>query len=202
MKLTQLIFTASSAVIFFAATTANAASPLGVDFHTAYASTPAVQQARAAGKITSEIAAFLAAPNPIAEKAAVINVLNNKGKQQNAKIFRDYLAKNSGGTFNADSLGPEQQFALGYLTALDDPAQSQKALPMLEKAKAQMPDSFTIAMILNLVKAQQQIGKHACKAWTLTEDVLSDDNLSMDMREEAVDIIEESMGVHAKDNCK
>jgi hypothetical protein len=202
MKLTQLFRITSSAFIIFATNTALAASPLAVDFHTAYANTPAVQQARAAGKINNEIAAFLAAPNPIAEKAAVINVLNNKGKQQNAKIFRDYLAKNSGGIFNADAIGAEEQFALGYLTALDDPAQSAKALPMLEKAKAQMSDSFTVAMIVNLVKAQQQIGKHACRAWVLTEDVLSDDNLTMDMTEEAVDIIEESMGVHAKDNCK
>lgn len=202
MKLTQLIFTTSTAVILFAANTAFAASPLAVDFHTAYANTPAVQQARTAGKITNDLAAFLAAPNPIGEKAAVINVLNNKGKQQNAKIFRDYLAKNSGGTFNADNIGPEEQFALGYLTALDDPAQAQKALPMLEKAKAQMSNSFTVAMIMNLVKAQQQIGKQSCRAWVLTEDVLSDDNLTMDMREEAVDMIEESMGVYAKDNCK
>ncbi|MGB8338780.1 MAG: hypothetical protein WCE88_09215 [Burkholderiales bacterium] len=202
MKRTQLIITASTAMIFFAANPAFAASPLAVDFHTSYANTPAVQQARSAGKLTNDLAAFLAAPNPIAEKAAVINVLNNKGKQQNAKIFRDYLAKNSGGIFNADSIGAEEQFALGYLTALDDPAQAQKALPLLEKAKAQMSDSFTVAIILNLVKAQQQIGKHPCKAWVLTEDVLSDDNLNMDMREEAVDIIEESMGVYAKDNCK
>jgi uncharacterized protein YdbL (DUF1318 family) len=202
MKLTQFIHSFSTVAILLAASTAFAASPLAVDFHTAYASTPAVQQARAAGKLTNDLAAFLAAPNPIAEKAAVINVLNNKGKQQNAKIFRDYLAKKAGGTFNADAIGAEEQFALGYLTALDDPAQTQKALPMLEKAKVQIPDSFTVAMILNLVKAQQQIGKHACKAWTLTEDVLSDDSLTMDMREEAVDIIEESMGVHAKDNCK
>lgn len=192
----------TTAAILFTANSAFAASPLAVDFHTAYANTPAVQQARAAGKITNELAAFLAAPNPIAEKAAVINVLNNKSKQQNAKIFRDYLAKNAGGTFNADAIGPEEQFALGYLMALDDPAQSQKALPMLEKAKAQMSDSFTVAMIVNLVKAQQQMGKNPCRAWVLTEDVLSDDNLNMDMNEEAVDIIEESMGVHAKDNCK
>jgi hypothetical protein len=202
MKPTQLIYAASSVAILFAANSAFAASPLAVDFHTAYANTPAVQQARSAGKITSDIAAFLASPNPIAEKAAVINVFNNKGKQQNAKFFRDYLAKNAGGTFNADSIDAEQQFALGYLTALDDPAQSQKALPMLEKAKAQMSDSFTVAMIVNLVRAQQQIGKQSCRAWVLTEDVLSDDNLNMDMTEEAVDMIEEKMGVHAKDNCK
>ncbi len=199
MKLTQLI---PIAIVLFAANSAFAASPLAVDFHTAYADSSAVQQARAAGKMNSELAAFLAAPNSIAEKAAVINVLNNKGKQQNAKLFRDYLSKNAGGSFNADTIGAEEQFALGYLTALDDPAQSQKALPLLEKAKAQMADSFTVAMIVNLVKAQQQIGKQACKAWVLTEDVLSDDNLTMDMREEAVDIIEESMGVHAKNNCK
>ncbi len=198
----QFILSMTTAAILFTANSAFAASPLAVDFHTAYANTPAVQQARAAGKITNELAAFLAAPNPIAEKAAVINVLNNKSKQQNAKIFRDYLAKNAGGTFNADAIGPEEQFALGYLMALDDPAQSQKALPMLEKAKAQMSDSFTVAMIVNLVKAQQQMGKNPCRAWVLTEDVLSDDNLNMDMNEEAVDIIEESMGVHAKDNCK
>jgi uncharacterized protein YdbL (DUF1318 family) len=205
MKLHPFIYSVTAALFFFTADAALAASPLAIDFHSAYANTPGVQEARAAGKMTNNVAAFLAAPNPIAEKAAVINVLNNKGKQQNAKIFRDYLAmvaKGSGATFNADSLGAEEQFALGYLTALDDPAQAQKALPMLEKAKAQLPDSFTVAMIVNLVKAQQQIGKHSCKAWVLTEDVLSDDNLTMDMREEAVDIIEESMGVHAKDNCK
>jgi uncharacterized protein YdbL (DUF1318 family) len=202
MKLPSFIFSAASTLLIFSAAPAFAASPLAVDFHTAYADTPTVQQARVAGKITNDLAAFLAAPNPIAEKAAVINVFNNKGKHQNAKIFRDYLAKNAGGTFNADVIGAEEQFALGYLTALDDPAQSQKALPMLEKAKAQMPDSFTVAMILNLVKAQQQIGKHSCRAWVLTEDVLSDDKLNMDMTEEAVDIIEEAMGVHAKDSCK
>jgi hypothetical protein len=202
MKLTQLIFTASTAAILFAANPASAASPLAVDFHPAYANTPAVQQARAAGKITNDVAAFLAAPNPIAEKAAVINVLNNKGKQQNAKLFRDYLAKNAGGTFNADAIGPEEQFALGYLTALDDPAQSQKALPMLEMAKSQLPDSFTVSMIVALAKAQQQIGKHSCRAWELTEEVIGNHSLNMDMREEAVDIIEEQMGVYAKENCK
>ncbi len=202
MTLTQIISTTTTAVILLAANSAFAQSPLSVDFHKAYADSSVVQQAIAAGKLTNVIAAFLAAPNPIAEKAAVINVLNNKGKKQNAKTFRDYLAKNAGGIFNAEAISPEEQFALGYLTALDDTAQSQKALPLLEKAKAQMPDSFTVSMILNLVKAQQQIGKHSCRAWTLTEDVLSDDNLAMDMREEAVDIIEESMGVHAKDNCK
>jgi hypothetical protein len=202
MKSTQFIFSAAAITLMFSANIAFAESPLAIDFHSAYANIPAVQKARAAGKLNNDIAAFLASPNSIAEKAAVINVFNNKGKQQNAKIFRDYLAKNAGGTFNTDSIGTEEQFALGYLTALDDPAQSAKALPMLEKAKAQMSDSFTVAMILNLVKAQQQIGKHSCRAWVLTEDVLSDDNLTMDMTEEAVDIIQEKMGVHAKDNCK
>ncbi|MGB9149709.1 MAG: hypothetical protein WCB36_05630, partial [Burkholderiales bacterium] len=131
MTLSQCFYSASIGVILFAANTTMAASPLAVDFHSAYSDTPAVEQARAAGKLNNEIAAFLVAPNAIGEKAAVINVLNNKAKQQNAKTFRNYLAKNAGGTFNADSLGGDEQFALGYLTALDDPAQSQRAIPML-----------------------------------------------------------------------
>lgn len=202
MTLSQCIYSALIGFILFAANTAMAASPLAVDFHSAYSDTPAVQQARAAGKLNNEIASFLVAPNAIGEKAAVINVLNNKSKQQNAKTFRDFLAKNTGGTFNADSLGGDEQFALGYLTALDDPAQSQKSIPMLEKAKALKPDSFTVAMILNLVKAQQQIGKTPCRAWLLTEEVLNDNSLTMDMREDAVESIEESMDAYKKEPCK
>ncbi len=202
MNAKPFLLSATIALGLFASA-AYAETPLAVtDFHPAYADVPAVQQAKAAGKLTNELAAFLSGPNAIAEKAAAINALYNKGKKHNAKLFRDHLGKSQGAAFNVDSLSADEQFALGYLTAMDDPSQAQKALPMLEKARSMMPDSFTVAMITAITKAEQHKGKQACRGWKLIEEVHANESLNMDMREEAVDLIEEQMGQFAKEDCK
>lgn len=167
-------------------------SPLtSTDFHTAYGDIKLVAAAAKSHKLNKEMAAFLSSPKtPIDQKAALCNALGwNIDGQTNASAFQASLGTRAP--------TPDEQFCLGYLTALDHYKDVSKAVPMLQKARKALPKSYTVALIAALVEAQY-IGtapdqREWAKIWPSIKAVLDNKSLKFDMRPAARDIILEYM---------
>lgn len=179
-----------SLVLLLLTSIGRADSPLtSTEFYTAYSDVKLVEQAARTHVLNKEMAAFLSNPKTsIDQKAALINALGwNFDGQKNAAAFRAWLGRKSP---TAD-----EQFCLGYLTAMDSYQHASKGLPMLEKAAAAKPKSYTVALILALVKAQGLVDnpKKWGEIWTSIDLVNKNSKLEMDMRPEARDIVMEYM---------
>jgi hypothetical protein len=148
------------------------------------------------GKVTGEIARFLTSKdNSINEKAAVINAIGWKFEgTKHAEEFCKKVYKKSLKNINIDELDGDALFCIGYLQALDDYFNPDKALPYLEAAQKKNDQSLTVALILALAKAQNIMDKGDwCKMWEITRRVLDDKSLYQDMREGAKKIIRDYM---------
>jgi hypothetical protein len=104
------------------------------------------------------------------------------------------------GELKLDQLDAAALFCLGYLQALDDYFQPEKALPYLDQAAAKKPKSHTIAVIRALVRAQTGINDQS--AWGRlgreTIAVLDDATLTEDpLRPAAVKIIRDYLALYA-----
>lgn len=161
-------------------------SPLtSTDFYTAYGDIKLVAAAAKSHKLDQAMADFLASPKtPIDQKAALINALGwNFEGQSNAARFRQLAKKPA-----------DEAFCLGYLTAMDDYNQPEKALPQLDRAVQQRPTSYTVAMIRALVRSQRYISSEPDtgkwkNVWPQIEAVLKDKKLNADMRPRAIQVI-------------
>ncbi len=166
-------------------TFARADSPLtSTEFWTAYKDFQLIPLAAETHKLDKTMAAFLSNPKiPIDRKAALINALGwNIDGQHNAAAYRAWLGRKTPTA--------AEQFCLGYLTAMDDYNTQVKALPMLQKARQALPQSYTVALVTALVECQQYVGtepdtRKRAKIWPTIQAVNQDKSLAMDLRPQA-----------------
>lgn len=173
-------------------------------FATSYYEYPIVGKAEFSRTVDDDVAAFLLdKKNPIDAKAAVINAIGwSYDGADNAKKFRDALAKSHGSTseqLKLSDLRADELMCLGYLTAMDNYFNVDDAINMLEMAASKNEKSFTIHMILTLVQAQKAMDTNFCKVWTLTSDLLNDKSLKRDMKTAAIQTVVDYMILYKGD---
>ena len=169
-------------------------------FYTAYLDIDVVAKASEMTNIDSETIKYLSDPEyPLDIKAAVINAIGweIEGKD-NAARYADFIFEKSLDDLDLDAVPAHDLFCIGYLMVMDKYFEPERAIPVLEKACEAFPASFTAAMITALAKAQAAVmnADEWGKAWTLVEDVIQNENLELDMRQEAVDIILDYMALY------
>ena len=169
-------------------------------FSNAYLTEPMVEQAKASGQMTKEIAEYLyKSDNPLAVKAAVINALYNQTewKENNlAEIYAKFIYNKPAQELAIDTLSGEELYCLGYLTLLDNYLTPTKAMPYLEVALQKKSGSFTVSITLALARAQESLLNQGENIWTLTQAVLEDQSLNQDMKPEAVEIIRSYLSLY------
>lgn len=182
-------------------------SPItATDFYEAYKDVKMVQRAHLEGVMGVEIAEFLSSPeNPIDHKAAVINALSWRFEgKSNAELYTYYLGllyHMSITELDTDFLSADEIFCLGYLVAMDDYFHPENAIVLLEEAQRMMKESFTVSMVLALVRAQIAFEQDWCEAWKIIEQVLQNADLKQDLRPEAKKIIVNYMILY-REYCK
>lgn len=206
MKKILLVVLLLSVPFLFQKTT-YADSPItATKFYEAYMDVKMVERAHLEGVMGLEIAEFLtSSENPIDVKAAVINALSWKfdGKN-NAELYAYYLAllyHVSITELDTEFLSADEIFCIGYLTAMDDYFHPEKALPILEEAHKVMKESFTVSIIMALVRGQAVMDYDWCEVWRLTEGVLQNKELKHDLRPEATKRIVDYMILY-KEYCR
>lgn len=203
----RLVFTLGLALLFLFPKTNYADSPItSTPFFEAYMDVEIVQKAKAEGIINPKIVEYLSSPsNPVDIKAAVINALS-WGKN-NAELFVSHLAYLKMGkplssldseqvNQFSDSLSADEIFSTGYLQAMDNYTHPENAITMLEQAKEKKSESFTVNIVLAIVKAQKAMDSDWTQVWKLTEQVLQDKTLKQDLRLEAKKIIVDYMSLY------
>lgn len=170
-------------------------------FSNAYSDIDIVKESQGLSTITGEVADYLkSGDHPIDTKAALINALYNADAwdtRNNTEIYSNYLYGKPLKDLDLNSLGGEELFCLGYLLLLDDYFHPEKSLPLLEKAREKIPDSFTVAIIISIARSQKELfgeGNDSC--WQNTEKILKDTTLKRDLRPEAIDIIVDYMSLY------
>lgn len=180
--------------------TASADSPVtSTDFYKAYINVDIVKTAREKGVLDEEIANYLhSSENPIDIKAAVINAMGWKYEgKSNAKDYVWLFYSDNIDNLDLDSINGDELFCISYMMALDDYFNVDRAVPVMEKAYEKENTSFTVAMIRNMLKGQTDLHNGNWRMiWVNTKNVLNDETLVKDMRQEATDIIVEYMKLY------
>ena len=163
-------------------------SPItSTDFWQAYKDLPQVASARKLRRLDEGLSLYLVSQAPLDEKAAVINALSwdYKGPRHSG-LFRSFLATRLSCSEDQveGRLGGADAMCLGYLTALDNLEAAEFALPLLRRARHDLPKSFTVALLATLAEAQT-VRIHWEKIWPLTERLLAQPGLRNDLRPEA-----------------
>ena len=176
-------------------------SPLtSTDFWTAYKDVPEVVTAHDIERLNTTLAYYLLSKAPLDKKAAVINALSwNYNGKQNASLFLEVAAmkyKTSDPEQTEFRLKPDERFCLGYLMALDNYFEVKPALLTLRQARRQLPHSFTVAIVTELVEAQHNFA--AMKLWQYVEPVFADHHLRQDLRPKAREVIFDYMALYRK----
>lgn len=177
---------------------AHADSPVtSTEFYEAYSDVKIVETAREKGVLDEEIANYLhSSENPIDVKAAVINALGwgIEGKS-NAEDYLKLFYSDSMDNLDLDSMDRDELFCIGYMMALDDYFNVDRALPLMEKAYEKDNTSFTVAMVRSILKGQASMSDFNSwgMVWKNTSDVLNNKELKKDMRQGAIDIIVDYM---------
>ena len=169
-------------------------------FSEAYMDYPAVRVAAASGVMTPQLAEYLGSSAPLDVKAAVINALSWQfGGKENADLYCKMRYRTTLEALDVKARPGPEQMVLGYLMVMDDYFKPERALPVLEMARKNLPESFTVAMLLALVQSQGTWGTGDLNPWRRVERVLDDADLNGDMRLGAVRIITEYMSLYAED---
>jgi len=172
-------------------------------FSSAYMDLKIVSYAAARGVVDEKIARkLLSKRTPVDVKAAIVNALSwDTDGKLNSVAFHQYLKKK----YRKDALYPgdvtaEELMVQGYLWLMDDYFHPEKSVPYLKYAAAVKNDSFTVAIIYAIGKGQIALDNQWCDVWRSTEEVLNNQFLKSDMREEAIEIIVEYMKIY-QDDC-
>lgn len=173
-------------------------------FYTAYNDIEMVRRAEKSGVLTLSIAQFFSSSsNPIDVKAAVINALSwDIDGKNNSGLYFDFLVETHKEEIDSVTLEPlsaDEVFCLGYLMAMDNYFYVEEALEVLFVAWDMNDVSFTVSMIFAIVEAQEAMDYDWCEVWLLTQDVLLDETLKKDMRDEAIEIIVDYMSLYEED---
>lgn len=163
-----------------------------------------VSNAKNAGTLTDSLAMYLDDKSALIDvKAAVINAIGwNYDGTSNAETFRTFLAKKyntTPGNLDLRTLRADELFCLGYLRAMDDYFNVDSAIQILSLAKTKAPKSFTVNIILAVVKGQQAMDFDFCKVWQVTSEVLQDNSLQRDMKTDAIQDIVNYMILYKSD---
>ena len=170
-------------------------SPLtSTNFYKAYMDIPLVNKtSKSKGILTDEVFNYLnAKSNSIDKKIALINALkwNIKG-QNNATLyfkklllFKDYTSTN----FYHKGTAEELIFYC-YLKALDNYSDVKQAIIFSNRAAKLKPNSYTIAIINQLIKAQNLSQNEWCEVYSGMNTIKENKNLIVDFRKKASDII-------------
>lgn len=166
----------------------------------AYEDKEIVMKAKTEGKMNSEIAQYLhKKSNPVDVKAAVINALGwDFNGKKNAEIYCSIVFEKQITESDISSLSANDNFVIGYLKALDDYFYPYKAVPFLREAQKEMNDSYTVSIILALVRAQNA---DFCSSWKYVNKVFRNKYLEKDLRKDAEKIIYDYMVLY-KNDCK
>ncbi len=204
MKYIFTIITALVAVGILSAQAVRADSPItSTPFHEAYFDLAIVWDALESGVLDLRMAEYLSSPDvPIDAKVAVINALSwdIEGKH-NAELYASYIALRRGWSlYEVDEwlaeLTDDELCCLGYLAVMDDYFHPEEGLPLLQLAHEFKPESLTIRLIYGLAKAQAAFDEDWADVWSAVNDAFGGDELVIDMRPAAVDIILEYMSLY------
>ena len=171
-------------------------SPLtSTAIYKAYLDVPmVVKVSKSNGNLNDEIFDYLNSNlNRIDKKIAVINALkwNHKGRK-NAEYYlkKLFLAHKDYTYSNFYYRGTAQELILfAYLKSLDNYFDSKKALVFSNRAAKLNPNSYTIAIINQLIKAQTIPSNEWCKVYKLMDKIKTNRKLVTDFRTEASNII-------------
>ncbi|HYE83561.1 MAG TPA: DUF5050 domain-containing protein [Clostridia bacterium] len=184
-------------------------APFNVSFSGEFGSYSDIDIVMKAAKLRSmngEIAQYLHdESNPIDVKAAVINALGWHYDERG--LVEKYVQFSFGKSYkniNLDKLGSHDLFCIGYLTFIDgDQYTEKKAIPILEKAKAKMPESFTVALVTAFATSEllyYKVYRDKWKnSWAPIQAVYDNKELTLDMRYGARRNIFESLSFMSKD---
>ena len=189
--------------VIISSLTVRADSPLtSTPFHDKYTDIDIVLKAEQTGVMNQEFADYLHdRSNPIDVKAALINALgwSLEGKS-NAEIYNTLIHKRQMTEEDIFKINANELFVIGYLMALDNYFDVSKAILFLKQARIKNSGSYTYSIIEALAKAQKAMEKDFCKVWKYANKVFSNEDLEMDMREDAGKMMYDYMIVY-KEYC-
>lgn len=177
----------------------SADSPLtSTPISNAYEEIDIVIKAKETGTMNPEFASFLHnESNAIDKKAALINALGwDVNGKKNADLYCEFIFGKQIKDADINSVSAQDKFVIGYLKALDDYYYPYKAVPFLRESLKEIDDSFTVSIILALVRAQNA---DFCSSWKYVNKVFRNKDLEKDMRMEAVKIIYDYMVLYKND---
>ncbi|MEO6695394.1 MAG: hypothetical protein ABIY50_11040 [Ignavibacteria bacterium] len=177
-------------------------SPLtSTPFHDDYTDVDIVLKAEQLNIMDKEIADYLNnESNPIDVKAAVINALGWEAGgnfERYCQFAFDRLITEA----DLSDLNKSDAFTIGYLLAMENYLDPDKAVVFLKKARELDKKSFTVNIIYNLVRAQIAMEKDFCKVWKYSNKVFENKSLKDDMRSGAKKIIYDYVFLY-KNYCK
>ena len=195
-----LVFTCSINPVF-------ADSPLtSTDFYKAYLDVPLVGKvSKSNGILNDEVFDYLNSKSiSIDKKIAVINALKwNMKVKNNASLYlkkilffhKDYSTANFYNKASAEEL-----ICYAYLKAMDNYFDVKKASLFSFQATKRNPNSYTIAIVNQLIKAQLITHKNWCEVHTGMNNIRENKKLKIDFRKGASDIIFNYTDIY-KVNC-
>ncbi len=199
-------FIISAVLIFLSFQYILADSPLtSTAFHKAYSEENIIILASKSNGVLSEnLIEYLLAENSIDIKMALINKLSwDFNEKNNADIFMNYLIS-SGKYKNKEKFlkkaSGDELLCMAYLKALDNYHDVTHALVYEEKALKANTKSYTYQIIVAIIKAQKAFDSDWCKVFQLTDNVRTNNELKVDMKSEAINIIFEYMDLY-EDSC-
>ena len=169
-------------------------SPLtSTSFYNAYMDIPLVKKtSKSKGILTDEVFEYLNSKNSIDKKIALINALkwNIKGKK-NAAIYskkllllKDYTSTNFYHKGTAEEL-----ICYSYIKSLDSYFDVKEAIIFSNRAVKLNHNSYTIAIINQLIKAQSLSQNEWCKVYNEMNTIKENKKLVLDFRKQASSII-------------
>jgi len=168
-------------------------SPLTtVELHQAYADDPLVQRALERGTLDAKLTrALLKGDDDLGTKAAIVSALgwSMDGRDETTALLdaaaRRHRKPAARLLAEPELLDPAEAFVLGYRLALDGYFDPQAAIPLLERARAGLPRSRTVALVTAITQAQLLMDHDWCGVWRVTEAALADPILERDLAEQA-----------------
>lgn len=150
--------------------------------------------------LSEKVVDFLSSKDsPLDERAAVINALYSDQIWEERNFTDEYAIQVYGMTFDSLDIGglrADEVFVLGYMTVLDH--YMAPDLYWLSQARKDIPDSMTVAIVYTIALSQQDM---MC-SWNYIEQIISDKNLHMDIRQDALDIIVRYMELYEGSPCQ
>lgn len=183
-----LIFTLTINSVF-------ADSPLtSTDFYKAYMDIPLINKtANSKGVLTDEVFEYLISKNSLDKKVALINALKWEFDGKNnavlyiKKLFvihKEYSSENFFNKATADEL-----ICYAYLKAMDNYFNVEEAFKFSTQATKLNSNSYAIAIINNLIKAQLISINEWCEIYRVMNEVRENKKLVIDFRKQASKII-------------